>query len=344
MAGTKKLNEFTADDKQSSIPDPIDLNGHDKRSADNTNNGQHAPLAYPTKVEAMNAVVSALAGFETQEISDFLAGLGKEKNTRKLDKSGKLDGTVAFKGVTKEDLDQLFTGAELTEEQTAKALTLFEAAVNIKSQTVEIGLQEQFETKLTEAVDEIRADLTNDTEDYLEYVAEKWLADNKVPLESSLKVAMAENFITKMTALLAEHKVILPENIDVVEDLTKRLEESDRKLAQAISTIAEQADEILGYEMNEKFIEVTEGMVMTQVEKLRTLAENIEAADANEFETKLVVLRDTLAESKSPSASKRGESALTEEVVLDEDDAKPAPTDAPQVRGYADAITRHVKN
>lgn len=347
MAGNKEpLNEFKADDKQSVIPEPIGKDAHANRSADKADNGQKAPLQFLTKVDAINAFVSALLPFETQEISDMLAGIGPRqagKANRPLDKSGKLDGTVAWKGVTKEDIDALFAGSELNEEQTAQAVTLFEAAVELKAQIVEAGLNEKFETNLTEAVTEIREDITKSNDQYLDYVAGKWMEENAVAVESSLKVTMAENFITKLTGLLAEHSIILPESVDVVEDLTSRLEEADKKLAEAISKIEEQADQILGYQMNEKFAEVTEGLALTQVEKLRTLAENVEANTVAEFETKLGILKSALLENAGTSASKRGESSLNEEVVLNEDDAKPAPA-TPAVRSYADAITRHVKS
>jgi hypothetical protein len=341
----EQLQEFKADDKQSEVPDPIGKDAHSNRPADKADNGQTAPLQFATKVEAINTAVSMLAAFETQQIADFLAnvGQGNPHAKRGLDKKGELPGTVEWKGaqLTKEDVDSLLSGSELTEEQQERVRTIFEAAVETKLISETARLDEEFETKLVEAVDGIRNELKEDVDQFLGHVAEKWLEENQAVAEQNIKVAMAENFMKQLVALMTEHNIVLPESVDVFEDLNNRLEVTNKQLAEAIKKIDEQADVIFGYEINEKFLEVTEGLALTQVEKLRSLAENIEAETADEFATKLTVIKEAFVrENKSPAAS--ADSALTEEFLGENEDRKPAAV--PHVSGYAAAIKRQMTN
>jgi hypothetical protein len=320
------------------------MDGHKDRSADRKDNGQKAPLPFATKVEAMAAVTSALAPFTTQQIADFLqnVGNGNPHANRSLDKSGVLPGTVEWKGasLTKEDVEQLFAETELTEEQQEKAMTIFEAAVNVRLVAEDARREDAFEQRLTEAVEEIRADLGKDNDQYLSYVAERWLEKNETNAQSTLKIHMAEDFIFKLRELMEGYSIVLPEQVDVVDDLTKRLAESDSKLAAAVEKINEQEDALLDYALDEKFNEVTDGLALTQVEKLRELAENIQASTAEEFGTKLTVLKEALVESKTHTTKKSD--ALNEEFLGEEDEKTVTAT--PQVRGYAATISRHVKS
>ena len=91
----------------------------------------------------------------------------------------------------KEDVEELFAGSDLSEEFKDKASVLFEAAVTARVMTETVRLEEEFETKLTEAVAEINEELTSKVDAYLDYVVEQWMEENAVAIESTLQIGRA---------------------------------------------------------------------------------------------------------------------------------------------------------
>lgn len=331
-----QINEFESDDKTSTLPEPVGKDGHSGRSADKSGNGETAPKQFATKVEAINAAVSALAPFSTQEISDFLAGLGSEKNARPQDK--KVGDSKSPAQLTKEDIDELFSGDELTEEQKEKATTIFEAAVNARLTVETVRLEEEFETRLTEAVTEIRDELTGDVDTYLNHVAEQYVADNKLAIESQTKVQLAESLINGMTKLLGEHNIILPESIDVVEDLSNKNETLVGKLAEAVEIVADLEAQIVEYKVQEIFHEQSEGLTVVQSEKLRELAEGIEYDSAEEFETKLTTIKESIFDSKKPKSNL--EEQLTEEYINEDSEDTGIVSNNPNINSVVSFLRR----
>ncbi|AGS81066.1 prohead core protein [Caulobacter phage Cr30] len=293
---TEKIDEVYGSDGQSDIPTPIDKNGHDKRDLDQ-DNGQ--------KSQAIQAAVAQLIQYSAAEISDFTKGLDKSKNKRPLDQdNGQSAATLA-----KEDLETLFSGTELSEEVQETLKTIFEASVNARLMVEKVALEESFEAKLTEAVLEIRQELTEAVDKYITEAAETWLQENEVPLESALKVQIAENMITSVRDLVIENSFTLPENVEVVEDLTNRNADLQEQLAAAQEQIATLSESVLENAVSETFNELTEGLALTQIERLRELAEGIEYKTPEEFTKKFSVVLEAFSDKKKTPP------VITEEVV-----------------------------
>ena len=109
------------------------------------------------------------------------------------------------------DLDALVAGENLSEEFKEKAATIFEAAINSKVQEISEQITAQYEEKLVEEIASIKEELKDRVDSYLEYVADEWVAENQLAVESGLKEEMTESFISGMKSLFEEHYVTIPE-------------------------------------------------------------------------------------------------------------------------------------
>jgi len=191
-----------------------------------------------------------------------------------------------------EDVEALLAGEELSEEFQEKARTIFEAAIKAKVAEVQEELKAQYEATLEEEVSTIKEELTDRVDAYLEYVAEEWMTENQLAVESGLKTEMTESFLTGMRSLFEEHYVTIPEEkYDVTAAMVEKLDEMEDKLNEQIKSnialkqrLAESVADVI-------FSEVCEGLALSQKDKLASLAENVEFDSEENYREKLVTLR-----------------------------------------------------
>jgi len=104
-------------------------------------------------------------------------------------------------GSCKEDIDALFSGESLSEEFKTKATTIFEAAVRARVEAIAEAVALENEAILEGTIEEVEASLTEQVDEYLNYVVEQWLEDNKLAVESGLRTEIAEDFMAGLKNL-----------------------------------------------------------------------------------------------------------------------------------------------
>ena len=192
------------------------------------------------------------------------------------------------------DVQALFEGEELSEEFQNKARTIFEAAINAKLAEVKESVQSQYEEQLVEEVAAIKSELEERVDAYLEYVADEWMTDNEIAVESGLKSEMTDSFLTGMKSLFEEHYVSVPEDkYDVIESMVDKLDEMEGKLNEQIEKNVALNRRLAESSADVVFGEVTEGLAATQKEKLATLVENVEFESEADYREKLVTLKES---------------------------------------------------
>jgi len=240
----------------------------------------------------------------------------------------------------KEDMDALLGGENLSEEFVSKATTIFEAAVIARAEEVISAAEEELEEQFAEAIEQVKEDLASKLDDYLNYMVEEWVQDNEVAITSGLKAQVVEDFIGGLHNLFKEHYINIPEDkVDVVEELTTRVDELTEELNEQINTSVELTKALNEQLKIEAIHAACEGLTtQTQVEKLKSLAESVEFTNLDEFTGKL----DTIKESyfKTP-VNTSGSSALNEEVIIEEDAKKSKSVD-PDIDMFAKAISKSV--
>ena len=201
-----------------------------------------------------------------------------------------------------DDVNALLGGEELSEDFRAKAKTIFEAAINSKVSAIREEIVREHEEKLSEEVEEIKVELQERVDSYLEYVADEWFVENQLAVENGLKADMTESFLEGMKGLFEEHYVQIPEEkYDVLKSMVEKLDDMETKLNEQIEKnialnkgLAEAtADGILE--------SVSEGLAATQKEKLASLAESVEFESDEEYREKLETLKESYFTSKAPT-------------------------------------------
>lgn len=298
------------------------------------------------KTEMMAAVVSAMGGMSKTEINKFqevLNQYGKNKVPGAADKSAANAASIAAKGAMKEDIEEMFASDDLSEDFREKASTIFEAAVNARIGMEVARIEEEFEGKLEESITALEEEMTSKIDSYLDYVAEQWFEENKIAIETSMKVEAAENFMEAVKTLFAEHNVELPEEtVDVVESLESRVAELEEKLNEEITSKIELQKLVEEAEKEAIFDDVAEGLAETQVEKLRTLAEGLEFADAETYRKKVELVKENYFSGKKESST----SIIVEETVAESEEElmEETTTAVPgEMAKYVSAIAKSTK-
>jgi hypothetical protein len=244
---------------------------------------------------------------------------------------------MKMKEKMKEDMDALFTGENLSEEFVSKATTIFEAAVIARAEEViaeaEAELMEQFEA----AIEEVKEDLAAKVDDYLNYMVEEWVKDNEIAIEKGLRAEIVEDFITGLKGLFEEHYIDIPaDKVDVVEELTAKVSELEESYSEQVKSAIELKKELNEHKKFEAIYAACEGLTQTQVEKLKSLAENVEFTTEEEFATKL----GTLKESYFKSDVKVADSSALDEVVVEEEKKQTSVSTDPSMEIYAKTISQ----
>ncbi len=190
-------------------------------------------------------------------------------------------------------LRSLLSEVNVSEDFFIQAKTLFEAAVDTKLKAVaeEIApaLQEEFERK----VGDITITLTEKIDDYLDYVVEEWMEENKLSVENGIKSTLAENFILGLKKLFEMHYVDVPaEKYNVLDGLYEQSNQLQDDLNQVIHENMQLKKDLLISECAGIFVSETKDLADTQVEKLASLIENIEFSTVEEYTTKLLTLKE----------------------------------------------------
>ena len=207
-----------------------------------------------------------------------------------------------------QDVQALFEGEELSEEFQSKARTIFEAAIKEKVSEIKENLQTAYEQALVEEVASVRDELTERVDAYLEYVADEWIQENQLQVESGLKTEMTESFLEGMKSLFEEHYVSVPEDkYDVLESMVDKLDEMESKLNEQIERNVALNQRLAESNSDVILADVSEGLALSQKEKLASLASNVEFESETDYREKLDKLKESYFPSKTSAPSAHSE-------------------------------------
>ena len=213
-----------------------------------------------------------------------------------------------------EDVEALLQGEELSEEFQAKAKTIFEAAINSKVAAVKEELEADHIKAIKEETAELKADLTERTDSYLEYVADEWMQENKLAVDQGIKAELSESFMTGLKSLFEEHYVSIPEDkYDVLESMVNKLDDMESKLNEQIERNVALNRRLAESTSDGILSEVSEGLAVTQKEKLASLAESVEFESEADYREKLVTLRESYFPTVATSAQRDNSENISEE-------------------------------
>jgi len=302
-------------------PTPQDSKPTDDSNKIDTTKGAKSAAAPTTKPSAASAKME-----EAESNEEIIAEKMHDDEKKEM-----------MKKKMKEDIDALFADdSTISEEFKSKVSTIFEARVQDRVTQIEEETEERYAGMLEEAVESIKQDLTEKVDDYLSYIVEQWMEENQIAIESGLRSEMTEDFIAGLRNLFAEHYIDVPaEKIDLVDELAGKVEELETKLNEEIERGVSYAKALVESRKKEITAEVCEGLIATQVEKIKSLAESVEFSTEDEYKEKL----ETIRENYFPSGVKKASEAQLQEEVTDGSEKQVVSND-PYVAAVANAISK----
>jgi len=325
-AQTKGAKDAGGDDKPTAIKEPLaagDEVDHD---------GKELEEARMTKESMITAMQEKLAGMKAVDLKAAYESMMSDDEEEEMDEST-LEDRLASVDVS-EDVSALTEGEELSEEFKDKAATIFEAAVKSKLRSEVARIELEKTQEVAEEINTIRDELTEKVDAYMNYVVEEWMKENEIAIERGLKGEIAEDFISGLKSLFEEHYIDVPdEKYDILGSQSDKIDELEAKLNEQIEKTADlkKSHDVLVRES--VFAEVASDLADTEVEKFKSLAEEVDFADEDSFKAKL----DQLKESYFPKATTIAES------VDSETDGSEAFDTTGAMAAYMAAISKNVK-
>jgi len=235
-----------------------------------------------------------------------------EKSEKKMDEALAGSSSEAM-----DDMGDLLEGQEsLQEEHKEQVKTLFAAALTDKTKIIRENLQEQYDRKLDEAISESEDALVESLNTYLSKVVKEWLSENSIALEQNIRTEITESFLGAMCNVFEDHYVVVPdEKLDLVENILDENEEMEAKLNEESEARLIAEDKLSEYKKADVISELSEGMTLTEKERLTELTEDIDF-DEDTFEKKAKTIKEGFIKNVPTSVD---EEILNEDAHAEED-------------------------
>ena len=253
-----------------------------------------------TKAQQIEAIGKMKKADIEEMIANHQAKLSEAENAESEAELKKLEDAKAeieekIKSISvKEDVEALVAGEDLSEEFKEKAATIFEAAVKSKVRDEIDRIMEESKTNKDEEIETFKDELTEKVDTYLNYVVDEWTKENELAIERGLKGEIAEDFISGLKQLFEDHYIDVPdEKYDVLEAQSEKISELEEKLNEAIQKNVSFKDSNSKLVREQVISDVSEDLADTEIEKFKSLTNDIDFTDEESFREKLDTLKDS---------------------------------------------------
>ena len=223
----------------------------------------------------------------------------------------------------------------LSDEFKGKAGIIFETAIRSTLSEEIDRLETKYNEELAEEVESTKSDLVEKVDNYLNYVVEQWMDDNKVAVQTGLRTEIAEKFMSNLKDLFVESYIEVPESkVDLVDQLAEEVAELEAASNEAIAKNLSMMEELETYKRDAIIREAAEGLAATQVEKLKKLAEDVDFEDAETFAQKVETIKESYFTKKATESA---------DIVEEDDDGEAVVEASGSMAQYLQAIQRQKK-
>ena len=263
-----------------------------------------------TKMEMLKAMYSKM---ETMKAKDLKANYGKMMS--QMDKmEGSYEETEEEK-VKKESVENrlksidvsehvnaLMNGeGDLSEEFKRKAATVFEAAVKSKVRSEVERMEDEYKSELEENINATKDELTEKVDSYMNYVVEEWMKENELAIERGLKGEIAEDFISGLKQLFEDHYVDVPdEKYDVLEAQSEKISELEGRINEMMEESIQSKSKTTKLVKEQVVSEVTSDLAETEIEKFKSLIEDVDFSSEESYHEKLSTLKESYFPKNTP--------------------------------------------
>ena len=247
--------------------------------------------------EAKGMSKSQYKKFLKQKAKDWKKDKAGQKRAAKLAKKrkGKKPKFTFSHYDPSEDVNALIGDSELSEEFKTKASTIFESAVNreVEKQVKDHDLV--LEELLVECGGELKEEMAQEVDKYLNYVVEEWIEENKLAVESGIQNELSENFMTGLKQLFTENYVDIPETkVDVVSELANRVQTLEADLEAKLTENIELKESLGDLKRDDLIRSISGDLVETEIEKVKELSTGVDyTGDDEEFIANVQTLKES---------------------------------------------------
>jgi len=255
-----------------------------------------------TKAQMTAEMSKKLGSMKAEELKsayEMVMKSNKNDDDEEMDEVSKAKSEAVEKRVqdidVKEHVDALMNGeGDLSEEFKKKAATVFEAAVKSKVRDEVARLEDEYKSELDESIKQTKSELSEKVDTYLNYVVEEWMKENELAIERGLKGEIAEDFISGLKTLFEDHYVDIPdEKYDVLEAQSEKISELENKLNESIQQVVDLKKDRGSLVRDKVISEASEDLADTEIEKFKSLIEDVEFTDEESFKEKLGTLKES---------------------------------------------------
>ena len=223
--------------------------------------------------------------------------------------------------------------ATLSDEFKEKTAVIFEAAVKSKLSEEIDRLETQYKEELEEEVSSTKSELVEKVDSYLNYVVENWIKENEIAIENGLRTEIAEGFMDKLKDLFTESYIQVPESkVDLVDELAEQVEELETKLNETTQKVIDQSGEIEEMTKDRIINESASDLADTQVEKLKSLVNDLDFEDAEKYAEKVNTIKEAHFSQETGSSE--------ESPVIEEDGHDEVMETSPNMDKYITALKK----
>ena len=248
-----------------------------------------------TKAGMINALYMKATGMKKEDLAAMYGKIMAEDFDTEDGVVVENDISINYQADLSDDLNAIMANeATLSEEFKEKTAIIFEAAIKSKLAEEIDRLEEKYNEELEAEIASTKEDLVEKVDSYLNYVVENWMEENKVAIQTGLRTEIAEDFMNKMKDLFTESYIDVPESkIDLVDELAETVEELEEKLNAQTGKAIEMAEELESFKRDAIIREASRDLVETQVEKLKSLVDDIDFDDEETFAKKVATVKES---------------------------------------------------
>ena len=279
--------------------DQVDHDGEELEEAKSMTKAQHLEAIGKMK----KAEIEEMIASHQKSVEE--ASEAKSEEELKALENAKAEIEEKIKSISvKEDVDALTEGEEFSEEFKKKAATVFEAAVKSKMRSEVERIVEAVNSEKEVEVETFKGELTEKVDTYLNYVVDEWTKENELAIERGLNGEIAEDFISGLKQLFEDHYIDVPdEKYDVLEAQSEKIAELEEKINEEIQKNVEISTSNSVLVREQVIAQVSEDLADTEIEKFKSLTEDIDFADEESFREKLSTLKESYFPKVAPSSS-----------------------------------------
>ena len=307
----KKSKKMEADHEDDEDEDEDDMKegSHDDEDEEDEE-PEVKEIAIPkTKAATIQAAVEMLKKAKKEDAQKLYARMARVSEGEEEDSIASVDkATKATKKMAEpkakakveqvdfeEDLDAIISEeATLSDGFRGKAGAIFEAVLTSKlTQEVE-RLESEYAQNIEEEVSDIKNELVEKVDSYLNYVVSNWMDENEVAVTNGLRTEIAEEFMTSLQSVFKEHYIDVPEGkVDLVDELSEQVAELEETLNKTTEDNIKLHESVQTLERAEVVRESSSGLADTEAEKLSSLVEDIEFDNKENFKMKVDVVKES---------------------------------------------------